>query len=170
MTAEERQLVTGYYNRTRRARIGVPVAGLVTGILYYALPPLMADLIFPTEVFTLMLLFLSVGFGIGALSVTRTATKRRRGIAQGQVVELNGYSVKLGQAMAARAGARAGAAWFQVQIGAERILVPLSLYDMFQPQGVGSLAYVESADLAIAANGTPLFAPQEIRHPRLGGG
>lgn len=169
LTDGERQLVVEYYNRTRKARVGVPVAGVVVGILYYALPPLMADLIFPTEVLTLMLFFLSIGFVIGGLSVTRKAAKVRRGIAQGQVVELSGYAVKLGQAIAARGGARQGIAWFQMQIGAERMLVRLSLYDMFQPQGFASLAYVEGADLAIAANRTSLLNPEEIKRPGLGG-
>lgn len=146
-TVAERERIEKHVKTQRSAAMGVSFAGLALSIGYYAFYS------------GFLLQILAFGFVIGGAASAANAWKARKALASGEVVELRGFVEKLGES---RSGNQKGRA-YALQIGADRVTVPLAVYDKFAPRMPGSLTIVEAASLAIAANGEPLALPVPMR-------
>lgn len=146
-TTAERDLIAKNLKGMRSAAMGVSVVALVLSVGYYAF-------------YSGFLLFiLSMGLVFGAAATAGNAWRARKALTAGEVVEIRGLVEKLGDT---GPGAQKGRT-YALQIGADRVTVPLAVYDKFAPRAPGSLTIVEASRLAIAANGEPLAQPAPMR-------
>jgi len=146
-TESERQILARIQKQQRTAGTVVAVIGLVCSTLYYAVYPGFLLLIFA-------MVFVFVGLGL-----TGTVYRARKAGSKAEVVEIHGLVEKFGDT---GPGARKGQT-YSVQIGADRVTVPLAVYDKFAPRMPGSLTIVEAMHQAIAVNGEPLVQPAAMR-------
>ena len=145
MTPPERDLAKGFFSHQRRIMLGVSILALAFAVAYILYP-----------VFLVFIVAFGFVFGAGA-SALLTSTMRRA-LAKAEVVEVSGVATKLA---AAKRPQSAGG--YTLQLGPEKMILPLSVYDRFAPSTPGSLTYVDRVNLILAVNGRLLEKPQMLR-------
>ena len=148
LTAEERDLVARFFRRQRAGWVAGCVVGLVLAIAYYLYP--------------MFILFVpALGIVLASTRFARESSTMRKALAATTALEIRGVPEKLGIS-----GPYRGAGLYTLRFGGDTVLVRLPVYDRFGPGQPGSLAYLEGANLAVAANGVPLDRPEKFVRPR----
>ena len=143
----EREVLLRFLKQQRATAVAMSVVAFIFSMGYYAY-------------YSGFLLFLmALVFVFVALGRAGNLFRARKTVAAGQVVDIQGPVQKLGDRVP---GARRGQT-YALQIGADRVTVPLAVYDRFAPGMPGCLTLAEAAHQAVAANGAPLARPSTVR-------
>lgn len=143
----EREVLLRFLRQLRATAVAVSVAALIFSMGYYAFYS--GFLLF---LMALVLVFVAIG-------MAGNLFRARKAVAAGQVVDIQGTVQKLGDRVP---GARRGQIYV-LQIGADRVAVPLAVYDRFAPGMPGCLTLTEAAHQAVGVNGVALARPAAAR-------
>lgn len=145
-TEAERGILLAQLRHTRTPVVVMSAVAMAFAVAYIAVPGFVTFILATA----IVLATGRVAFDVRSL---------RKGAASPTVVEYAGVPAKLGEE-------RNRKGLYGLQFGADRLLVPLAVYDAFGPATAGRLTLLEGADLVLAVNGVPRPRPEKAFRPR----